>query len=549
MFQLSPILALLLVHDLLLAKRGIALPATHGLRACVEKHKARLQAELTKARIRRARGSLEALKAYVDADEENIAKGAEPPHPRWVRVNALKSTLEDQIKTTFAEYTKVEDVAGVRQYGSKRIYVDEHVPNLVAIPAGTDLTKSEAYKTGAIILQDKASCFPAYLLDPRPEDGIVMDTCAAPGNKTTHVAGIMGSRMGGERAGATIVHAFEKNKFRAETLHKMVSLAGAGEMTKIHAGQDFLRVKPESPDWAKVGALLLDPSCSGSGIVGRDEMPELHLPEARKAGPAPQKGSSKGKGGKKESLKRKREEETEPAEVMVDDDGNTTTVTTEEELQSRLTALASFQLELLLHAFKFPAARKITYSTCSIHAEENERVVMAALDSDVGKQRGWRILKREEQVDGMRAWPVRGEEEACKERGDVAQGCIRAAKGDGRGTMGFFVAGFVRGNGQAGSPQREKIDVGEISSTKSSVTIEEQHKPEETAEPAPDDDFIGFEDDDENEINMVDSTADETVPGAKRQRISGREKADRQKAKHSFGQGKQKSTAKGKGKR
>lgn len=498
---------------------------------------------MTKARIRRARGSLEALKAYVDADEENIAKGAEPPHPRWVRVNALKCTLEDQLKTTFSEYTKVEDVAGVRQYGSKRIYVDEHVPNLVAIPAGTDLTKSEAYKTGAIILQDKASCFPAYLLDPRPEDGIVMDTCAAPGNKTTHIAAILGSQMGAERAKTPVVHAFEKNKFRAETLHKMVSLADAGDMTKIHAGQDFLRVKPDSPDWANVTALLLDPSCSGSGIMGRDEMPELHLPNARTAGPAPQNGGSKAKGGKKGILKRKREEEVKPAEVMIDDDGNTTTVTTEEELKTRLTALASFQLELLLHAFKFPAARKITYSTCSVHAEENERVVLSALESDVGKQRGWRILKREEQVDGMKAWPVRGDEEVCTGRGDLAQGCIRAAKGDGRGTMGFFVAAFVREHGHAGSSQLKKSDAGDISTTKSSVLIDkEPHKPDETAETVgnDDDEFIGFGNEDENESIMVHSTMDDKVPDAKRKRISGRENEDRRKAKHSFGKGKQK---------
>ena len=45
-----PVLALLLVHDFLLSKRGIALAASHGLRASIERHKARLNAELTAAR-------------------------------------------------------------------------------------------------------------------------------------------------------------------------------------------------------------------------------------------------------------------------------------------------------------------------------------------------------------------------------------------------------------------------------------------------------------------------------------------------------------------
>lgn len=53
--KITPTLALLLVHDLFLAKRGIALPATHGLHSSIARHKARLSAELTKARIRRGK--------------------------------------------------------------------------------------------------------------------------------------------------------------------------------------------------------------------------------------------------------------------------------------------------------------------------------------------------------------------------------------------------------------------------------------------------------------------------------------------------------------
>jgi len=440
------------VHDLLLAKRGIALPAVHGLRSSVERHKGRLQSEFTKARFKRKLSSVEALRAHIEAGLENSADTSEAPYPRWVRINTLKTELEDQLETTFAGYERAATIDAVRQRGSKRIFIDGNIPNLVAISPSIDLSKSDAYKSGAIIFQDKASCFPAYLLDPLPEDGNIIDTCSAPGNKTTHIAAILLSHNSEPEDCQQKIHAFEKNKGRAETLEKMVYQAGSQNLTKLHPGQDFLKTDPDAPTFKNVGALLLDPSCSGSGIVGRDDMPELHLP-VLKAGASAKfsKNDKKGKGKptkapepNENTRKRKREEPEEKLDVMVDDDGMITAVDTEDELKARLAALSKFQLELLLHAFKFPSAKKITYSTCSVHAEENENVVKQALDSAIAKDRGWRIMKRDDQIRGMREWLVRGSLEACDGDSVLAESCIRANKGDEHGTMGFFLAGFVR---------------------------------------------------------------------------------------------------------
>ncbi len=444
---------MLLVHDLLLAKRGIALPATHGLRAAVERHKARLQAELTKARIGRKLGSIEALKHYVDSGQEGRS-GSEPPHPRWIRINTLKTQLEDQLETTFADYKRVGDVNAVRQRESRCLYVDVHVPNLIAIPGFVDLTKSEAYISGALIFQDKASCFPAYMLDPLPEDGDIIDTCAAPGNKTTHLAAILALHAPEIDDHGQTIHAFEKDRTRAETLKKMITLAGCEDFTKIHAAQDFLKTDPCAPEYQKVGALLLDPSCSGSGIVGRDEMPSLYLPSLNTT-KGPPSNKSKTKPDPKPDPKRKRISSSsssssplaEPLD-LIDDNGTITPIRSPSELQTRLAALSAFQLSLLLHAFSFPSARKITYSTCSVHAAENEAVVARALAAPVARERGWRILRRGEQVRGMRDWPVRGDRGAGGAddgaEGVVAEACVRARKGDEYGTMGFFLAAFVR---------------------------------------------------------------------------------------------------------
>ena len=449
--QITPILSILLAHDLLLAKRGIALPASHGLRTSIERHKARLAAEFVKARVRRKLGSVEALKASIEAGLEGSAQSSELPHPRWVRINTLKTTLEEQLESTFAGLERVLAIRGVRQRGSRKLFIDDNIPNLVAVSPSVDLSKSEAYQSGAIIFQDKASCFPAYLLDPRSDDDDIIDSCAAPGNKTTHLAAILSSHNADPEHCVQKIHAFERNEGRAETLKKMVNLAGSTAMTRIHAGHDFLKAKPDSHDYKNVTALLLDPSCSGSGIIGRDDMPELHLPVLKQMAPISSK-KSKDKDKKKmkptdptdETRKRKRVDFNEDMDVLVDDDGMVTAVNTEDELNARLAALSKFQLELLLHAFKFPSARKITYSTCSIHAQENEQVVLQALASPIAKEMGWRLLRRVNQIRGMREWPVRGDLEAAGGDARIADDCIRASKGDSHGTMGFFLAGFVR---------------------------------------------------------------------------------------------------------
>ena len=466
---MSPILALVLTHDLLLSKRGVALPQTHGLNLTVTRYKARLSAELTKARLRRQCATLDELRARIDVARSALVDGSGddstcdlPQHPRWVRVNTLKSTLEQQLDTTFADFMRTDRLSDVTgsipsSDASKPVYLDDHIPNLVAIPYIVDIAASKAYKDGKLILQDKASCFPAYLLDPFAE-GDVVDACAAPGNKTTHLAAIFSEHQAEARGDRPAIIACEKDAVRSQTLEKMITRAGGDRLIRVRAKQDFLKLDPHAVEFANVSALLLDPSCSGSGIVGRDEASvKVHLPRASVTeGTAASQGKKRKRGGgggqQPPTL-------TPPKAAAVNDEEQPITEDNETKLQTRLSSLAAFQLRIILHAMKFPSARRITYSTCSVHAIENEHVVVKALVSSHARERGWRIMRREEQVDGMRRWRIRGSVEACVRVRDeqcdgdgdggvdaeeVAKACIRCEKRSGDGTMGFFVAGFVR---------------------------------------------------------------------------------------------------------
>ncbi|KAI7618754.1 S-adenosyl-L-methionine-dependent methyltransferase [Hortaea werneckii] len=483
--QLTPELALVLTHDLFLSKKGIALPVTHGLYTSVSKHKVRLSAELTKARLRRGCASLDQLRTKIDALSSNISTDGESngtavaKYPRWVRINTIKTSLQSQLDTTFADYSRSSTVGGTLSGGNeKRLHIDKHIPNLLAISPNIDLTTTKAYKSGQIILQDKASCFPAYLLNPGSSEGDVIDACAAPGNKTTHLAAILAEK---DNQNAKVI-ACEKNDLRSQTLTKMTKLAGGEKSITVKAKQDFMRLDPSAKEFRNVTALLLDPSCSGSGIVGRDGGGlTVHLPNSTSTDTGKShssSSSSRGKKRKRQTDKPLPQQQTLPAPVVptsalgeqeeqpLEEEETSNPTTT---LQTRLTNLSTFQLRLLQHAMLFPSARKISYSTCSVHFQENESVVLRALRSPVARERGWRVLRREEQVDGMRRWGRRGWRGECEgflrseEEGggrdvgalaeEVAEGCIRCEKEDGRrgegtrdeeGTMGFFVAGFVR---------------------------------------------------------------------------------------------------------
>ena len=370
-------------------------------------------------------------------------------HPRWIRVNTLKTTLEEQLRTTFKSYRPVETLDDALTYtGSSGnplpIYLDKNIPNLFAISRAVDITISDAYDKGLLILQDKASCFPAYMLDP-DLDGLYVDACAAPGNKTTHLAGIVHDKSKTFSIVKPRILACERDKSRATTLRDMVWKAGANDFVRIHAGQDFLNTKMNDEPWCQVTSLLLDPSCSGSGIIGRDEARSVVLPRAEKgtAEKTPKKR-------KRKPAQISQERRELPHENILERTERSHNI---DELEMRLTALSKFQLKLLLHAFEFPKARRITYSTCSIYGKENEEVVVQALLQAQDRNLGWRLIPREEQVAGMKSWPIRGDAQTVRQILEdhkaldaemIAQACIRCEKGSSHGTQGFFVAAFAR---------------------------------------------------------------------------------------------------------
>lgn len=206
---------------------------------------------------------------------------------------------------------------------------DYHVKTVFVFPANTKFHNHPLYLEHKLILQDKATTMAVHLLAP-PTGSVVLDMCAAPGMKTTQLAAYM-------RNSGT-VYAVERNEERYKILCDFVEKTGSTCVKTIH--RDTLGIRKGEHD--DVEYILLDPSCSGSGM-------DLSI--------------------------HKYIEET------------------------RLAKLTSLQEKFLKHAMNaFPNAKRIVYSTCSLRPEENERVITNVVKTSRSK---WKVQDVKEMLKGQ----------------------------------------------------------------------------------------------------------------------------------------------------
>lgn len=117
------------------------------------------------------------------------------------------------------------------------------------------LSQSEVLKNGEAIIQDEGAMLIAHLVDPQSGE-LILDACAAPGGKSTHLAQLMKDQ------GTIIaqdIHEHKLNLIRqnADKLQLKSIKTYLGDATKInHSDLTYDRI-------------LVDAPCSGLGTIGR----------------------------------------------------------------------------------------------------------------------------------------------------------------------------------------------------------------------------------------------------------------------------------------
>jgi 16S rRNA (cytosine967-C5)-methyltransferase len=175
--------------------------------------------------------------------EETIAllKANNQPAPLVLRANALKGTTEELIHLFRSN--------GIEALPTPRS------PHGIVLQSRSPVSRLPGFSSGRFQVQGEASQLVAFLLGPQPGER-VLDACAAPGGKTTHIAELMGDT--GEVTAADI---------STTGLKKIAENAARLGLRSIKAlAADFDKPLPPTTK-EPYDRILVDSPCSGLGTL------------------------------------------------------------------------------------------------------------------------------------------------------------------------------------------------------------------------------------------------------------------------------------------
>ncbi len=254
----------------------------------------------------------------VELAQEIMASAQSAP-PFTLRINQLWGTAQTYANSELSAETQDSSDTLVAPEGSTTIKQTRTIGAIAGSaaviwpPCPVDLL--EGFAQGWVSVQDLAAQLAAQLLDVQPQHH-VLDACAAPGGKTTHLLEYQPSRLV-----AADVEPARLAKIR-ENLQRYQSFGGMNvELLRV----DLKKFGPSNR--AQFDRILLDAPCSASGIVRRH--PDIRWVRKR---------------------------------------GDLATLVAEQKA-----LLASLWLSL-------KPGGKLLYATCSVFPEENDDVVRAFVD-------------------------------------------------------------------------------------------------------------------------------------------------------------------------
>lgn len=191
------------------------------------------------------------LKRYGLRDTIALCEFNNTPRPLILRVNRLR--------TTVPAVRRRLDTAGIPHQ------VGRYHPYSLEIHASIAVGELSIHQEGLVQVQDEAASLVGLLVDPQPGERII-DLCAAPGGKTTHMAELMANR-------GTIL-AVDLHAHRRDQLIANCRRLG------ITCVQPLVADARAPLDVPPADRVLVDAPCSGLGVLARRADARWHKSEA-----------------------------------------------------------------------------------------------------------------------------------------------------------------------------------------------------------------------------------------------------------------------------
>lgn len=164
--------------------------------------------------------------------------------PLTVRVNTLKTSRESL----------------GQQFGSRGmgVFPTPFSPEGLVLEESLFIAEDDLFKKGMYFVQDEASQIVSHFLAPQPGERI-LDACAAPGGKSTHMAQLMGDR--GE------IIALDIGATKVSLIRENCRRMGISMVKAFRA--DAARALPFPPD-SFFDRIMVDAPCTGLGTLHRN---------------------------------------------------------------------------------------------------------------------------------------------------------------------------------------------------------------------------------------------------------------------------------------
>ncbi|KAA0547985.1 16S rRNA (cytosine(967)-C(5))-methyltransferase RsmB [Bacillus sp. BGMRC 2118] len=184
---------------------------------------------------------------------------------RWTNQYGLEqtklfceSTLQPPISTARVNITKTTKDELLEKLEAEGIIAStgDLADDAIKVEKG-NLALSDNYKRGFLTVQDESSMLVAKALSPKPDD-YVLDSCAAPGGKTTHIAELMNN------SGKVV--SVDLHEHKVKLINEQVSRLQLSNVETIAMDSRKLKEKFENETFDRI---LVDAPCSGLGVIRR----------------------------------------------------------------------------------------------------------------------------------------------------------------------------------------------------------------------------------------------------------------------------------------